>query len=135
MGALLPPEHQEESHRQSSAATTKSTLPKQGRDDLEAFSKQTSFLVLMLKNVLNHPALFGPGSQRCQRCIQPLGHGCSAQHWHVKAQRAHIPYHTFGMSYLTTQNSDISACVLVGTPVLSGIHTYNTDPEHILFIH
>ena len=51
MGALLPPEHQEESHRQSSAATAKSTLPKQGRDDLEAFSKQTSFLVLMLKNV------------------------------------------------------------------------------------
>ena len=90
MGALLPPEHQEESHRQSSAATTKSTLPKQGRDDLEAFSKQTSFLVLMLKNVLNHPALFGPGSQRCQRCIQPLGHGCSAQHWHVKAQRARL---------------------------------------------
>ena len=91
MGALLPPEHQEESHRQSSAATTKkSTLPKQGRDDLEAFSKQTSFLVLMLKNVLNHPALFGPGSQRCQRCIQPLGHGCSAQHWHVKAQGARL---------------------------------------------
>ena len=77
MGALLPPERQEEYHRQSSAATTKSTLPKQGRDDLEAFSKQTSFLALMLKNVLNHPALFGPGSQRCQRCIQPLGHGCS----------------------------------------------------------
>ena len=52
MGALLPTEHQEEFHRQSSAATTlkkKSTLPKQGRDDLEVFFKQTSFLVLMLK--------------------------------------------------------------------------------------
>ena len=72
MGALLPPEHQEESHRQSSAATTKSTLPKQGRDDLEAFSKQTSFLALMLKNVLNHPALFGPGSQRCRDVFSHL---------------------------------------------------------------
>ena len=61
MGALLPTKHQEEFHRQSSAATTlkkKSALPKQGRDDLEVFSKQTSFLVLMLKNVRNHPALF-----------------------------------------------------------------------------
>ena len=36
----------------------KSTLPKQGRDDLKVFSKQTSFLVLMLKNVRNHPAPF-----------------------------------------------------------------------------
>ena len=37
MGALLPTEHQEEFHRQSSAgATLKSTLPKQGRDDLGA---------------------------------------------------------------------------------------------------
>ena len=50
MGALLPTEHQEEFHHQSSAgATLKSTLPKQGRDDLEVFFKQTSFLVLMLK--------------------------------------------------------------------------------------
>ena len=50
MGALLPTEHQEEFHGQSSAgATLKSTLPKQGRDDLEVFFKQTSFLVLMLK--------------------------------------------------------------------------------------
>ena len=69
----LPPEHQEESHRQSSAATTKSTLPKQGRDDLEAFSKQTSFLALMLKNVLNHPALFWPGSQRSSAMYSGTG--------------------------------------------------------------
>ena len=67
MGALLPTEHQEEFHRQSSAgATLKSTLPKQGRDDLEVFFKQTSFLVLMLKkNVLNHPALFWGQSSAC----------------------------------------------------------------------
>ena len=44
MGALLPPQHQEESHRQSSAATTKSTLPKQGRDDLEVFFQTNKLL-------------------------------------------------------------------------------------------
>ena len=40
-GALLPTEHQEEFHRQSSAgATLKSTLPKQGRDALEVYFKK-----------------------------------------------------------------------------------------------
>ena len=115
MGALLPTKHQEEFHRQSSAATTlkkKSTLPKQGRDDLEVFSKQTSFLVLMLKNVRNHPALF-LGAVLTQLVAWTAGRidvsdvlyhlatdallitgmsrpGCSAHHWHVKAQRARL---------------------------------------------
>ena len=94
MGALLPTEHQEEFHRQSSAgATLKSTLPKQGRDDLEVFFKQTSFLVLMLKKRAKSSSFRGspqlvawaagpkmhqpgiePGSHRWQRCILPLDH-------------------------------------------------------------
>ena len=96
MGALLPTEHQEEFHRQSSAgATLKSTLPKQGRDDLEVYFKQTSFLVLMLKKrAKSSRPLLGavlslwpgpqvpkcisressPGSHRWQRCILPLDH-------------------------------------------------------------
>ena len=45
MGALLPTEHQEEFHRQSSAgATLKSTLPKQGRADLEVFFQTNKLL-------------------------------------------------------------------------------------------